>query len=52
MPESFITTFHTSFFDNKITFVDSKGDFVLKNRFEMLIIRFLIYKNNSNSDLV
>ena len=47
IPESF----NTNFFDYKITFVNSqqkntnsKGDFVLKPRFETFVLRFLEYK--------
>ena len=46
-------------FDYKITFVNlqlentnSKGDFVLKKRFETFVLKILTYINKSDSDLV
>ena len=51
IPESFNTIFHTIFL--LITFVNSqheksnsKGEFVLKKRFETFVYRFLVYKKN------
>ena len=48
-----LTNISHQLFDYKITFVNSQGDntnskggFVLKNRFETIVLRLLVYKIN------
>ena len=52
IPESFNTNILNQFFDNKITKIKFKSDFVLKNGYKRSFSRYLVYKNKSDSDLV
>ena len=59
IPESFNTNISHQLFDCKRTFVNSqcknansKGDFVLKNRFETFGLKISCIQNKSVSDLV
>ena len=59
LPEIFNTNVSQQFFLCKITTMNlqhqntnSKGDFVLKNRFETFIFKNLLYKHKSDLDFV
>ena len=57
IPDSFNTNILHQLFKYKIAFVNSqhektnlKGDFVIKNRFKRFVLRFMVYKDKSDSD--
>ena len=53
IPESLNTDFwlHNNLREFTALDFNSKGDFVLKNIFQMFVIRFLVYKNKSESKI-
>ena len=58
LPESFNMNISHQLLDYKIAFVNSqheytnsKGEFVLENRFKMFILKYLEYKNKSESKM-